>query len=306
MASNEAEDENIRTLNYDELDVYSKLEVKLKARNKITCRKEITLPCAHVEDTDLSDVLEASNIPSVRPNKRLEDNARAIGTLMDNIRKLKRTSEMEMDFAIDQGRNDNDDISQTLARLRQQSEKLFKNIIHTQVAFNECLSLTDSLENKEHVKNHLKLIEKTCKFDRGVESVISCNKDKLEKHIDKNLKIENVEEFKNAYSELAQGIVTKTYDTSVKTYKNHEHLLAIKQFNEPNEGLIAEELVEGKLDPYTRQPITKPVCNKVCKHIYDLESVNQMFQSKMFVSCPYIGCTNKRFTKADLNLSEIN
>lgn len=92
MASDEAEGENIRTLNYDELDVYSKLEVKLKARNKITYRKEITLPCAHVEDTDLSDVLEDSKIPSVRPNKRLEDNARVIGSLMDDVRKLKRTS----------------------------------------------------------------------------------------------------------------------------------------------------------------------------------------------------------------------
>jgi len=105
---------------------------------------------------------------------------------------------------------------------------------------------------------------------------------------------------------LAQGILTKTYDAGVKTYKNHEHLLAIQQFNKPTEGLIAEELIVGKLDPYTRQPITKPVRNKVCKHIYDLESVNQMFLSKMFISCPYIGCTNKHFTKADLNFSEIN
>jgi len=103
---------------------------------------------------------------------------------------------MEMDFTIHQGRNDNDEVSQTLTQLRQQSEKLFKNIIHTQVAFNECLSMTDNLENKEHIKTHLKLIEKTCKFDRGVESVICCNKDMLEKHIDKNLKIENIEEFK--------------------------------------------------------------------------------------------------------------
>ncbi|CAI6347653.1 unnamed protein product [Macrosiphum euphorbiae] len=306
MASDEAEGENIRTLNYDELDVYSKLEVKLKARNKITYRKEITLPCAHVEDTDLSDVLEDSKIPSVRPNKRLEDNARVIGSLMDDVRKLKRTSEMEMDFVIDQGKNGNDEISQTLGRLREQSEKLFKNIIHTQVAFNECLSLTDSLQNKEHIKNHLKLIEKTCKFDRGVESVIGCNNDVLEKHIDKDLKIDNVDEFKNVYSELAQGILTKIYDAGVKTYKHHEHLLGIEEFNKPTEGLIAEELIVGKLDPYTRQPITKPVRNKVCKHIYDLESVNQMFQSKMFVSCPYIGCTNNRFTKTDLNLSGIN
>lgn len=101
-----------------------------------------------------------------------------------------------MDFSTDHRRDENDEVSQTVTRLRQQSEKLFKNIIHTQVAFNECLSLTDNLENKEHIKNHIKLIEKTCKYDRGVESVIGCNKDILEKHIDKNLKIDNVEEFK--------------------------------------------------------------------------------------------------------------
>ncbi|XP_060849776.1 uncharacterized protein LOC132928864 [Rhopalosiphum padi] len=300
MASNEAEDGNRRNLNYDDLDVYSKLEVKLTARNKITYHKEIVLPCAHIEDTDLSDILD--NIPSVRPNKHLEDNAKSVSLLMDNIRKVKRASELEMDFTIDEGRNEHDEVSQVIARLRQQSEKLFKRIIHTQVAFNECLSSTDDLENKEHLKNHIKFIEKTCKFDRGVESVIRCNKNTLEKHIDKNLKIENVEEFKNTYNELAQGVLSTIYDTGVKTFKNHEHLLAIEQYNIPTEeGLVAEELIIGKLDPFTKQPITKPVRNKICTHIYDQESVNQMFQHKLLISCPYIGCTNKRFTKTDLS-----
>jgi len=101
-----------------------------------------------------------------------------------------------MDFTIDDEGDEDEEVNQTIARLRQQSEKLFKRIINTQVGFNECLNSMDSLENKEHIKNHLKLIEKTCKFDRGVESVLRCNKETLEKHIDKNLKIENVEEFK--------------------------------------------------------------------------------------------------------------
>lgn len=90
MALNETKDENRRNLNYDDLDVYGKLEVKLKARNKITRRSEILLPCAHVEDTDLSDILD--NIPSVRPNRHLQDNAQSVSSLMDDIRKVKRTS----------------------------------------------------------------------------------------------------------------------------------------------------------------------------------------------------------------------
>lgn len=303
MASKESVNENRKNLNYDELDLYSKLDVKLKARNKITHRKEIDLPCAHIEDTDLSVLLNDNNVPSVRLNKRLQDNVQSVGLLMDSIHKLKLNSEMEMDFTIDEETDENDEVSQTIAQLRQQSEKLFKKIIHTQVAFNECLSLADNSENKEHKNNHLKLIEKTCKFDRGVESVIGCKKDTLKNHIDKNLQIENVEEFKNAYNELAQGILTTTYDAAVKTYKNHEHLLAIKQYNKSTKKLPVEELVVGKLDPYSKQAIINPISNKVCKHIYDQESVNQMFQNKLFVSCPYIGCTNKQFTKTDLDIS---
>lgn len=54
------------------------------------------------------------------------------------------------------------------------------------------------------------------------------------------------------------------------------------------------------IDPYTKQKIIKPVRNNICKHIYDEESVDRMFQGKYFVSCPYIGCTNHHFTKKDL------
>ncbi|XP_025199627.1 E3 SUMO-protein ligase NSE2-like [Melanaphis sacchari] len=305
MTSNETEDENRRNLNYDDLDVYGKLEVKLAARNKITCHKDINLPCALVEDTDLSDILD--NIPSVRPNKHLEDNAQTVSSLIDNIRQVKRTSELEMNFTINEEKDEDDEISQAITQIRQQSEKLIKRIIHAQVDFNEFLSSTDSPENREYLKDHLKIIEKTCKFDRGIESVIRCNKDTLEKHIDKSLKIENIEEFKNAYNELAQGIISTIYDSGVKTSKNHEHLLAIKQYNKCTQGgLVGEDLVIKTLDPFTKQPITKPVRNKICTHIYDQESINKMFLNKQFISCPYMGCSNKHFTKANLDLSMIS
>lgn len=80
-------------------------------------------------------------------------------------------------------------------------------------------------------------------------------------------------------------------------------MLAIKEYNKSTTAMTEEDgeiITSGTLDPFTRKPITKPVCNKVCQHIYDENSVNQMFQAKSFVSCPYIGCGNKRFTKKDL------
>lgn len=92
MESDEAKNENRKELNYNKLDIYSQLEVKLKARNKITCRREILLPCAHIEETDLSDILDADNVPPIIPNRHLQDNAQSVNLLMENIRKLKRTS----------------------------------------------------------------------------------------------------------------------------------------------------------------------------------------------------------------------
>lgn len=99
---------------------------------------------------------------------------------------------------------------------------------------------------------------------------------------------------------MAQGLLSTAFNAGMKKYKNHEHLLAIKEFNKPSKDLTFEIVTTGKLDPFTRQPITKPVRNKVCKHIYDQDSVDQMFMSKSFIHCPYIGCTNKRFTKTDI------
>lgn len=55
--------------------------------------------------------------------------------------------------------------------------------------------LLDSSENSDYIKNHLKLIEKTCEFDRGIESVLCCDKETLARNVE-GMKIESVDEFK--------------------------------------------------------------------------------------------------------------
>lgn len=104
-----------------------------------------------------------------------------------------------MDFAIDMEKNQEDEVSNSISRFRQQSEKLFKKIINCQVGFNECLSsnlMTENVEKSDLIKKHTKLIEQTCKFDRGVEAIINCDKNTLEKHVEKDLKIEDINQFK--------------------------------------------------------------------------------------------------------------
>jgi SUMO ligase MMS21 Smc5/6 complex component len=86
----------------------------------------------------------------------------------------------------------------------------------------------------------------------------------------------------------------------LKSFKNHEHLLAVKHYDKPSTDFMIEDIISEKLDPYSKQPITKPVKNKICKHIYDQHSIELMLKKKIFISCAYIGCVNKRFTKKDL------
>lgn len=55
-----------------------------------------------------------------------------------------------------------------------------------------------------------------------------------------------------------------------------------------------------KIDPVTQRPITNPVYNKVCKHVYDNESIDMMFSDEDIIVCPHFGCTNNFFTKQDI------
>lgn len=92
MASSDIENETNREPQCDESDLYNKLEVLLKKRNKILGHKEILLPCTLTDDTDLSDILEDENVPNIQQHKHLRDNDQFVSTLIDDIRKLKRSS----------------------------------------------------------------------------------------------------------------------------------------------------------------------------------------------------------------------
>lgn len=105
-----------------------------------------------------------------------------------------------MDFVINEEKDLKDEINKSIVRCRQQTEKLMKKIINTQVGFNECLSSSIvgvDLGNKNYKAKHYNLIEQTCKLDRGLESIMRCNtKDKLGINIEEDLKIENEDELK--------------------------------------------------------------------------------------------------------------
>ncbi|CAG9540090.1 unnamed protein product [Cercopithifilaria johnstoni] len=59
-----------------------------------------------------------------------------------------------------------------------------------------------------------------------------------------------------------------------------------------------ERIYYSKKDPYTKQDIKDPVQNKICKHVYDRESVlaniRECKKRRQICQCPVSGCPNKK------------
>lgn len=47
------------------------------------------------------------------------------------------------------------------------------------------------------------------------------------------------------------------------------------------------------MDPITKKPLEKPCRNKMCGHVYGLDSVTQSLQLNPRMRCPIVGCANK-------------
>lgn len=103
--------------------------------------------------------------------------------------------EMYVDEPID---NDDPELYELMTRIRQQSEELFKNIITTQVNFNESINEDLSInldEKKDYLKRHMNLIEETCKNDKDVESLFTSEKKLLDDKVGNNINIKNTDHF---------------------------------------------------------------------------------------------------------------
>lgn len=286
---------------------YNEVKALLVKRNKLLHNENNQNAYLDHDDVNLIELLKT--MPELNPNECLQKNINEATKLIENVANDKRTSELKMDFTIEDENQLDIQIDQMMTNIRKKSDDLFKRLKNVQVGFNDCLNTNTNIisntSKQNFIKIHTQVIEKTCVFDKGIGSVYYCDKGTLEKHVDKDLVIATVNEFTNSCNELEQEIINDVYEEGVKSSKNHEHLLSMKKYN-TSDGLSFE--VAGgmeKIDPYTKKLITKPVTNTICKHIYDQKSVEIMFLKKHFISCPYIGCSNKHTTKKDLKYDEI-
>ncbi|VVC25065.1 Zinc finger, MIZ-type [Cinara cedri] len=282
------------------MDMIKKLEKRVKVFNELINTRENTLYPVLEDDGDLPNYPKPIRM---EPNKKILKIHEEVGELLQDVCSERNSSETKIDFKIKKKKAFDAELYDTMIHFRQQSETLFKNIISTQVSFNECLNDDLSIETKEKknvLKKHMNLIEKTCKYERGAEPLFSLDSLFLKSNIETNLKIKTTSQFQKAYKELAEGEINRAFEFKMGRYQNHPHLIAAQKNIKSADEMLSKTLETVTIDPFTKRTIIKPVKNKFCQHVYDQDSIEPMFKQRLFISCPYIGCMNNRFTKQDL------
>ena len=137
----------------------------------------------------------------------------------------------------------------------------------------------ENYQNSDKIEAIKSIVENCCKIEQEL-------KDELE--IIQNFQCESIDDFdkefakanKNAQHKLPSA---KTADRYQKFVKDLEDV----QFasDTQTDASIAEALVQvddmtieqgaTRVDPITKNPIQKPVINKICKHIYDHTSITE-------------------------------
>lgn len=62
---------------------------------------------------------------------------------------------------------------------------------------------------------------------------------------------------------------------------------------------VEMDMQVSNIDPITKQPLENPCRNKICKHVYGMNSVTEALRLNAGMRCPIVGCANKKKVKLD-------
>ncbi|XP_072940419.1 uncharacterized protein [Epargyreus clarus] len=125
----------------------------------------------------------------------------------------------------------------------------------------------------------------------------------------KALEIAEVEDsgldsFETRYQQLQQQELTQLSKSKNK-FDKHPYMIGlekhIKEADRVNRAAGHEEdsdlsfvgVQSAHIDPFSLRPIINPMRNKICKHVYEKNTIESIIKSKN-KGCPYVGCTNKK------------
>ncbi|XP_075970149.1 uncharacterized protein LOC142972759 [Anticarsia gemmatalis] len=110
-----------------------------------------------------------------------------------------------------------------------------------------------------------------------------------------NTNMDTIEErFQAHLSNLAgKRLRVDNHPYMIEFTKRYEKGLQQARNNLDESDLAITESQEQYIDPITKRPITDPVKNTVCGHIYEREAIMNLIQTKNRTKCPVAGCGNR-------------
>lgn len=165
---------------------------------------------------------------------------------------------------------------------------------------------TENFQEPAKIQSFKTIIKKLCKLEQDFQQEIQ---------ILQNYQCESLEKFDEDYkAQLAalQGSQGHSGESQrfLKFVKDIEDLQAIiAPTNGESTGTVLTTNVDGMVmqsqtqittDPISKRPISDPVRNKICKHIYDKQSIMDAIKVNSRLRCPYVGCNNRKVDPNDL------
>ncbi|OTF83348.1 Zinc-finger of the MIZ type domain containing protein [Euroglyphus maynei] len=203
----------------------------------------------------------------------------------------------------------NQKIDQTIECVLQVAEQLFEDKIKHETEFND--------DVKQELKEIMeKIID--CKHQLSLQNVVlnSCI-DQLEADEENSDQQANSIEVLDKYHDFDK-IFDEKFQQSIQSntidYNNHDGYRKLLRWFEDDDRNKSQqsnvdngdiEMMESEefsipIDPICRTEINIPIRNKQCGHLYDKESLFNLFRNNSTIKCPVTGCSNKKMTATDV------
>ncbi|XP_049865870.1 E3 SUMO-protein ligase NSE2-like [Pectinophora gossypiella] len=119
----------------------------------------------------------------------------------------------------------------------------------------------------------------------------------------------NVDTLEDRFNEHLSSLAKKKLKVDNHPYMKEFDSRVQKGMQQARQNLDESDLAiteshDQYIDPITKKPISDPVKNKICGHIYEKESIYKFISLKNRIKCPVVGCANTQHIQHQHLLSD--